>query len=35
MRYAEYILKLKNLYVIYIKYTLPGLVDVLGIMVYT
>ena len=35
MRYAdsiaEYILKLKNLYMFYIKYILPGLVDVLGI----
>ena len=31
MRYAEYILKLKNLYIFYIKYILPGLVDVLGI----
>ena len=31
MRYTEYILKLKNLYMLYIKYILPGLVDVLGI----
>ena len=31
MRYAEYILKLKNLYMFYIKYILPGLADVLGI----
>ena len=31
MRYAEYILKLKNLYIFYIAYILPGLVDVLGI----
>ena len=31
MRYAEYILKLKNLYIFYIKYILPGLVHVLGI----
>ena len=31
MRYAEYILKLKNLYMFYIKYILPGLVDVLGL----
>ena len=33
MRYAEYVLKLKNLYIHYIKYILPGLqvVDVLGI----
>ena len=31
MRYAEYILKLKNLYMFYIKHILPGLVDVLGI----
>ena len=30
MRYAEYILKLKNVYMFYIKYIL-GLVDVLGI----
>ena len=29
MRYAEYILKLKNLYIIYTKYIPPGLVDVL------
>ena len=31
MRYAEYILKLKNLYILYTTYILPGLVDVLGI----
>ena len=31
MRYAEYILKLKNLYMFYITYILLGLVDVLGI----
>ena len=33
MRYAEYILKLKNLLMFFIKYTLPlpGLVDILGI----
>ena len=31
MRYAEYILKLKNLYIFYTTYILPGLVDVLGI----
>ena len=31
MRYAEYILKLKNLYTFYTIYILPGLVDVLGI----
>ena len=31
MRYAEYILKLKNLNIFYTKYILPGLVDVLGI----
>ena len=31
MRYAEYILKLKNLYMFYIKYILPGIVNILGI----
>ena len=31
MRYAEYILKLKNLYIFYTTYILSGLVDVLGI----
>ena len=31
MRYAEYILKLKNLYIFHITYILPGLVNVLGI----
>ena len=31
MRYAEYILKLKNLHIFYITYILPGLVDELGI----
>ena len=31
MRYAEYTLKLKNLYIFYVTYILPGLVDVLGI----
>ena len=31
MRYAEYILKFKKLYIFYITYILPGLVDVLGI----
>ena len=31
MRYAKYILKLKNLYIFYTTYILPGLVDVLGI----
>ena len=31
MRHAEYILKLKNIYIFYTKYILPGLVDVLGI----
>ena len=31
MRYSEHILKLKNVYMFYIKYILPGLVDVLGI----
>ena len=31
MRYAEYILKLKNLYIFYITEILSGLVDVLGI----
>ena len=31
MRYAEYILKLKNLYIFYIKDIPPGLVDVLAI----
>ena len=31
MRYAKYILKLKNLYIFYTQYILPGLVDVLGI----
>ena len=30
MRYAEYILKLKNIYIFYITNILPGLVDVLG-----
>ena len=31
MRYAEYILKLKSLYIFYTTYVLTGLVDVLGI----
>ena len=31
MRYAKYILKLKNLYMFYTTYILPGPVDVLGI----
>ena len=31
MRYAEYILKLKNLYIFYTTYILPGFVDVLAI----
>ena len=31
MRYAEYILKLENLYLFYTTYILSGLVDVLGI----
>ena len=31
MGFAEYILKLKKLYIICFKYILPGLVDVLGI----
>ena len=31
MRYAEYILKLQNLYIFYTTYILPGLVDVLAI----
>ena len=31
MRYAEYILKLKIVYIFYMTYILPGLVDVLGI----
>ena len=31
MRYAKYILKLRNLYLFYTKHILPGLVDVLGI----
>ena len=31
MRYAKYILKLKNLYIFYTKYILPGLVDVLDV----
>ena len=31
MRYAEYIQKLKNLFIFYTTYILPGLVDVPGI----
>ena len=31
MRYPEYILKLKNLYMFYTKYILPGIVDVFGL----